>query len=105
MSVDPALHREFHEAMLDLFREAKQEGYTASAFLQMVNDMGGLNAARRLINDPTPSDGFRRLWEMGRLDLTVEYVVAFEPKYRDLFTDEERVAARNRYEEYEGLQA
>jgi hypothetical protein len=44
----------------------------------MVNEMGGVGAAKKLINDPFPSDGFRRLWETGRLDLTVEYVVAFE---------------------------
>ena len=66
----------------------------------MVNEMGGVATARKLVNDPSPSDGFRRLWEMGRLDLTVEHVVAFEGKYRDLFTPGERLAARRRYDEY-----
>ena len=37
---------------------------------------------------------------MGRLDLTVEYVVTFETKYRSLFIGPERLAARKRYEEY-----
>jgi hypothetical protein len=34
---------------------------------------------------------------MGRLDVTAEYVVAFEGKYRSLFTLAERLAARKRY--------
>ena len=100
MADAPSLEREFPGEMIRCYKEAKEEGYTPSLFLQMVNDMGGVATAKKLINDPTPSDGFRRLWEMGRLDLTVEYVVAFETKYRALFTQAERLAARKRYEEY-----
>ena len=99
------LEQEFHEAMIGLYKESKEEGYTASIFLNMVHELGGLGAAKRLINDPKPSDGFRRLWEMGRLDLTVEYTAAFESKFRSLFTQEERFAARRRYEEYKGRSA
>lgn len=47
-----ALEQEFHEAMIDLYKDAKEEGYTASAFLNMVYDLGGLGAAKKLINDP-----------------------------------------------------
>ncbi len=99
MTAQPALEQEFHQAMIGLYKEAKDEGYSASAFLNMVYELGGLAAAKTLINDPQPSDGFRRLWEMGRLDLTVEYVAAFEPRFRSLFTQEERLAARRRYGE------
>jgi hypothetical protein len=98
----PTTEQEFHETMIGLYKEAKEEDYTPSAFLDMVYRMGGLAAAKQLINDPQPSDGFRRLWEMGRLDLTVEYVVAFESKFHSLFTQSERLAARRRYEEYKG---
>lgn len=56
------LERAFHQEMLRLYREAKEEGYTPSVFLQMVNEMGGLAAAKKLINELQPSDGFRRLW-------------------------------------------
>jgi hypothetical protein len=96
----PALETEFHQEMIRCYKEAKAEGYTPSIFLNMVNDMGGLATAKKLINDPTPSDGFRRLWEMGRLDLTVEYVVVHETKYRALFSPAERMTARHRYDEY-----
>ena len=64
------LEGDFHADMLRLCREAKQEGYTPSYFLRTVNEMGGLAAAKKLINDDRPSEGFTRLWEMGRLDLT-----------------------------------
>ena len=101
----PSIEQEFHETMIALYKEAKEEGYTPSAFLDMVYRMGGVAAAKQLINDPQPSDGFRRLWEMGRLDLTVEYVVAFDPRFRGLFTQAERLAARKRYEEYKGSRA
>ena len=92
--------QDFHEEMILLYREAEEEGYAASAFLNRVYELGGLAAAKRLINDRQPSDGFRTLWEMGRLDLTVEYVVAFESRFRSLFTQGERLTARRRYEEY-----
>ncbi len=96
----PTTERAFHEEMLRLYRDTREEGYIASLFLQMVTERGGLAAAKKLINDPKPSDGFRRLWEMGRLDLTVEYVAAYSTEYRELFTHEERTSARRRYEEY-----
>ena len=100
MATAPTLERDFHGEMIRCYKEAKEEGYIPSLFLQMVNEMGGVATAKKLINEPAPSDGFRRLWEMGRLDLTVEYVVAFQPRYRSLFTPAERLSARKRYEEY-----
>ena len=90
---------DFHAEMLRLYREAKQEGYTPSYFLRMVNEMGGLAAAKKLIGDERPSEGFTRLWEMGRLDLTVESV-ALEPRYRELFSPEQLRRARQRLREY-----
>jgi uncharacterized protein with HEPN domain len=91
--------REFHRAMVGVYDEAKREaGYTATRFIQMVSDIGGLDAARRLINGP-PSDGFTALWEAGRLDLTVEALV-LEPQFRPLFTRSELTAAEARLREY-----
>jgi hypothetical protein len=83
-----------------LLQGSHGEAYTPSICPNMVNAMGGPAAAKKLNNDPTPSDGFRRRWEMGRLDLTAEYVFAHEAKYRDLFTSAERMTSRRRYEEY-----
>jgi len=98
-----SLESEFDQAMLGIYREAKvEEGYIASFFLQMVYDLGGLAAAKQLINSTTPSEGFTRLWELGRLDLTVESV-ALEPRWKTLFTPEELRRARQRLDQYRNM--
>lgn len=65
----------------------------------MIGDRGALGACRKLINDNNPSEGFTKLWELGRMDLTVE-AVALRPLYKALFTQAERLKARGRLEEY-----
>ncbi|GIJ32806.1 caspase family protein [Micromonospora sediminimaris] len=97
---DPKVAAEFHSAMLDVYRKAKKEaGYNAAYFLQMVQEVGGLEAARRLIRAGSVSSGFTALWEKGRLDLSVEAVV-LQDRFAGLFTDEELDIARDRLAEY-----
>lgn len=85
--------------MLDIYRRAKADiGYNATRFLQMVEDRGGVEAAKQLIHAP-PSDGFTTLWEKGRLDLSVEYHI-LDPEFEELFTEEERRIARERLEQF-----
>jgi hypothetical protein len=92
--------RAFHTAMVEVFRRAKAEaGYSATIFIQMVSQNGGLAAARQLLHAPKASDGFTALWERGRLDLSVEAVV-LKAEFAVLFTDEERELARSRLREY-----
>ncbi|MFF5218787.1 caspase domain-containing protein [Micromonospora sp. NPDC000442] len=96
----PKSAADFHSAMLDVYRKAKKEaGYNAAYFLQMVQEVGGLEAARRLIRAGSVSSGFTALWEKGRLDLSVEAVV-LQDRFAGLFTDEELDIARNRLAEY-----
>lgn len=95
------LERSFHEAMIGIYHRAKDEtGYTPSYFLKMVNDLGGVEAARRLVNSQTPSDGYTKLWELSRLDMSVEALVAFEPEWRSLFSRQDIRAARDRLAAY-----
>lgn len=79
--------------------ECKALGYNPAYFVQMLDDRGGLATVKKLINDNTPSDGFTRLWELQRLDLTVE-AVALRSPYSALVTQAERMKARRRLEEY-----
>lgn len=96
------LERAFHRAMVDVYRRARSElGYDATRFLQMVNESGGLEAARQLLRAPAVSDGFAVLWERGRLDLSVESQV-LRPEFRSLFTEAERATARRRLEQHGG---
>ncbi|MYA35073.1 MAG: hypothetical protein F4058_03985 [Rhodothermaceae bacterium] len=96
-----ALESQFHEAMLDIYRRAKVEAkYNASVFLQMVVDQGGLQAARTLINSKDPSSGYTRLWELNRLDLSVEAVVLQTSDFHTLFTEQELEICKKRLRDY-----
>ena len=91
------LESAFEQAMYDIYTTAQREcDYTASYFYQMLEESGGIGAAKRLLNTETPSDGFTRLWECGRLDLTVEAVIWDNIEWHSLFTQEEMNVVRNR---------
>lgn len=68
-------------------------GYNPVGLRRMIHDLGALDAVRRILNAPTPSDVFRRLWDEQRLDLAVE-TVALE--FAASFTPGELAAARQR---------
>ncbi len=94
------LEMRFHKSMIGIYESAKIEcKYTASRFIQMVSEEGGLLTARKLIARNEPTDGFVALWECGRLDLTVE-AFSLKPEFAELFTDEEKERARSRLKEY-----
>lgn len=102
-----ALERRFHEAMLEIFQLAGEatrrrrpdgtiaRGYWASYFLRGVRNHGGLEYARRLLRTPGTTDGFQRLAEEGRLDLTMEALV-LKPQFSRLFTEAELSIASRR---------
>ena len=87
----------FDEAMLNIYRTAKEEcDYNATYFLRMIQDYGGLDAARRLIHDNKLHEGFTNLYLLGRLDLTMEAMIWDNKHWHDLFTQEEMNVVRNR---------
>lgn len=95
------IEKQFDEAMLSVYRRAKDEaGYTATIFLQMLNEYRGVMTAKMLINSTKPSDGYTALYLRKRLDLTVEAVVVENERWHGLFTDEELARARRRLKEY-----
>src|SRR4051812_18690015 len=94
------LESEFHGRMVDIWRRARTEAsYNATRYIQIVSEVGGVEAARRLVVRDTPSDGFTSLWEKHRLDLTVESLV-LERQFEALFGDELRDTARRRLSDY-----
>ena len=95
-----ALENEFHEAMLNLYRVAKEKcRYNATHFLQMVDASGGVATAQKLLRDQAIQYGFTKLWDCGRLDLTVEYLV-LDQRFKSLFSEAEREEARRRLRDY-----
>ena len=95
------LEKEFDSAMLSIHQRAKVElGYNATIFFRMLCNQGGLLTARQLINSPKPSEGYTRLFESNRLDLTVEAVVVENMKWHVLFSEEELRRAKKRLADY-----
>lgn len=86
----------------ELFRLAKEihdlTGYNPTDLKQMVNQSGGVQAAKVLLGKPNVSEGFTKLWEMGRLHLALEFVV-LQPEWRHLFTADELKRAKKRLDE------
>lgn len=83
---------------LEGVKECKRIGYNPSAFLAMLHERGAVGAFKHLVRPPVEqcSDGFTRLWELKRLDLAVEYTVAFDERFAPLFSDDERRIASQR---------
>lgn len=95
-----ATERHFHADMVAGAARLKREiGYNPSRFMQMVGNIGGVEAARQLLAGPIASDGFTTLWEHQRLDVSVE-AFALLPWYRELFTDDQLASASRRLSEY-----
>ena len=95
------VERRFEEAMYAIYREAKAIGYTPSIFHRMLEEKGAVQTARQLINTPQPSYGYTRLWELGRLNLTVEAVVHDNPEWHSLFTQDELDSCRKRLTDFD----
>ncbi|NHF73310.1 hypothetical protein [Paracoccus xiamenensis] len=92
-----SLEKKLNTSLEGLYRRTLKEArYNGSYFLKMLHERGGLAAAKALINKTDPSEGFARLWEIGRLDLTVEAFVLENPEFHSLFTSEELGKARKR---------
>lgn len=90
------LEKRFEQEMRNIYTTVKSEcKYTATRFIQLVGEKGGLAAAKQLIAKEGVTEGFTILWECGRLDLSVE-VCVLKPEYKALFTDEERKICCNR---------
>lgn len=89
------LELRFHAAMEDVYEQAARLGYRPTRFLQMVREYGGVEAAHRLLATEAAQAGLTDLWLLGRLDLSMEYLVLSD-EFVALFTDGERAIARER---------
>jgi hypothetical protein len=85
----------FHQEMVGIYDAAKPLGYQASYFREMVFDRGGVETAHALMASPEVSEGFRTLYGIGHLELSVEAHVV-RPEYEPLFSSTEIATARRR---------
>jgi hypothetical protein len=90
----------FDQRIWDAIREARDKhGYNPTGFISMIGDYGVQEAVKRLVNSSKPSEGYTRLWELERLDLSVEAIILEEP-WKTLYTDKEREKAKKRLVQY-----
>jgi hypothetical protein len=89
--------RRFNKHVLADVEYLKSRGYNPTRFVAMIaQDGSAVTVAKRLFSSPSPiSYGFERLWNMGELGRTVEFVANL-PWFRDLFTEDELDEARSR---------
>jgi hypothetical protein len=84
-------------------RMLAETSYRPTRFMQMITEHGAGGAVRALLAaDLGPGvfhEGLTRLWEEGRLDLSMERLVGYEPRWAQLFTESERALARRRLDE------
>lgn len=85
--------------MLTVYERAKRHcHHNANRFLQLVNQYGGLQAAKTLLHSPGLSYGLTELWKCGRLGISMEALI-LQDTWKDLFSDEDRQIAKNRLTE------
>jgi len=90
------LQSQFQDEMLYTYREAKKLGYKPGVFLDMLASHGAVKTAKKLLStEDYIQEGIKRLWELKRLDLSVEASV-IKAEYKELFTEDEISIARKR---------
>lgn len=75
----------------NIYIRAKKEcNYNASRFLQMISsNENPVSIVRKLTLINVPSEGFSKLWELKRLDLTVEALIYDNQNYHKFFSESE----------------
>ena len=94
-----SLETEFEEALRGTYEAARKRGYVATYFLQMLDEHGGVETAKRLLAKSAPQTGLFELWNRGIINESMEAVICDSPKFHRLFTQEEINEARRRLEE------
>ena len=97
----PSEDTSFTNFLMQKASEAEAIGYRPTQFKNMLGAQGGSATVRKLLVKGKPSQGFTRLWQLGRLDLTVEALIV-ETKWRLLINpilvqQAERMLAKSGY--------
>lgn len=85
--MDEQQNEEFTNYLRGAVRQAEALKYNPTRFKEMIEARGGYETVKRILTSGKPSDGFVKLWKLGRLDLTCEAVIV-ETRWRQFFDDE-----------------
>lgn len=92
------LDAELTDSLRGTYEAARKRGYVATYFLQMLEEHGGVETAKRLLAKPDPQTGLFELWNLALLHESMEAVV-LQDQFKDLFTEDELAEARRRLDE------
>jgi hypothetical protein len=98
MTTSGNLLKDMHGIYIKAKKECK---YNASRFLQMLSSKENpVSIAKKLTLSNNPSEGFTKLWELGRLDLTVEALIYHKKEYHDFFSESELNFIKDKLNQY-----
>jgi hypothetical protein len=87
------LYNEFTKEIQAANEKSVKLGYYPSRFLQMAEQSGSVQAAKKMVTSGDIPKGLKKLKKMRKLDLTIESIM-LKGKYQSLFTTSELSAAR-----------
>ena len=87
--------RAFHGATIELIQAISREVYRPTYFIQLMASEGAYDAACQVVSSNNLPDGFQRLLQENRPELTIEFLVT-QPEWAHLFDAEILDAARGR---------
>lgn len=79
IGMSPAENEAFTNFLLQKVAEYEALGYRPTAFKKMLSSQGGEETVRQLLSKDRLTEGFSRLWELNRLDLSVEALIVESP--------------------------
>lgn len=85
----------FRDALQAAVAECRKFGYAPNRFTGMLSRSSPFEVVRSLLASHDVSEGFKVLWEKGRLDLSVEAIV-LRPEWRGHFSEAELLTAQRR---------
>ena len=94
------LENTFHQAMIGVYEKAREHEYFTNYFKRMIDEFGGVAAAKRLLAKQEIQEGLMKLWELDLLDQSMEALVIQE-RFQPLFSEAEIAEARRRLAEFD----
>ncbi|WP_298331088.1 phospholipase D family protein [Asticcacaulis sp.] len=92
-------HPDFKAALFETYRVARTPRTPLAGFVRMLETLGGLETARRLLDAREAQSGLTLLWEEKLLRISVE-ALSLQPRWRNQFTSNQRKTAAKRLKRY-----
>jgi len=99
---EESLEGQFQVRCRDLIAETRTLGFNPNVWVDMINHLGAVEAAKKLLADNHVLVATPWLVMRGRDDLTLEHEIGL-PRWAELFTDEDRAEAANRLSAARGV--